>query len=172
MRAPLLHLGRALLCVVLAGCAAADDEPEDPQFPAALVGAWVQLCPVEGALDTTVLHRDGRITGSKAAFDSMAFEQDRWWVGADLMPGGFCAGPAHRTNPSICQGWFADGDSVVLGTQQRTLWVRAGTFRVPSAVEHQSVCKRHQARHSPAPAPGDSVQAPGSRTGVRERITP
>jgi hypothetical protein len=77
------------VCAAFGGCAAAEDLPEDPQFPRELADTWVRICPPEGAPDTLTLHADGRLVGPTIGFDSLGFALNHWWVGDHLSPGGF-----------------------------------------------------------------------------------
>lgn len=150
-----------LAFAVLSSCAG--EPPEDPQFPSDVAGTWVRLCPMDGAPDTTVFHRDGTISGSRVALDSLGFEYTEWWIGDALMPGGFCAGPVHRGKPNSCHGYYSTGDTLVFGNEHRTLLVRAGGFRRPDPPLHAELCRAHAARHSPAPAPGAAVRPKASQ---------
>ncbi len=144
----------AVLAITLAACSG-DQDPATAAPP--LAGEWIRVYPPDGALDTLILHDDGRVGGSTAGLDSSAYRFIRWKVGDPLMPGGFCVGEGDRGGKHLwaCQGFRLVGDTLALANQNRTVFLR-----VPA--DGHVVASTPWASPSgepPAPRPGDSVKA-------------
>jgi hypothetical protein len=152
-------IGRAscLLLAVLAAVSAVGcstpDAAKDPDHP--LAGTWIRVFPEEGALDTLVLHADGRASGSFAGLDPMAYEPDRWLLNNPLMPGGLCIGNSQRRD---CQGYVLRGDTLLLANRRRTAFVR----RPADGAQLTPWKGPDNTAHAPRPGAAVSIPRPGA----------
>ena len=168
MSRPELCRPLALIATIIVVTACTREAPAaDPAHPAVLAGRWIQVYPATGALDTMVLHDDGRVTGSTVGLGERSYPYVAWRIGADLMPGGFCIGEEKATlypKPQhSCQGYLLAGDTLWLANEQRTTYLRAsddgsGPMLTPWTSPRGDVR---------APVAGDSVPRPPASVRVR-----